>query len=776
MLRIKGGVYVLRGLSHYDKKYPNNKIKTFGHSKDIEKRSYGYTKEYEEEDDDHFKNRLETVIHSSNQARDGTRLMESMMFYFYKNERMNKSKELFKFEKEWIIQNDEQRIKDMFALSNINDITLFSSLKAVPFTDGEIVSHEDGESHSEDDSSSSNVEEKFKARPYQEKIISSLLNHYKEYDLGGLFLPPGYGKTCISTLFLIDLHPKRVLILTPRLSICNEWEKWLSHTDYNLITFNSESEQNIVSNNRKHTIIISTYQSFLTHKEEFNKFSPKFLICDEAHYLMSENKFSECLELKCKKMFLTATPKIHTIDEECENVITKSLDEEKFGKVIKHVSLSDAIDEGQLCGYRILIHNLPSTTKCHKHIKTLHRKYGRNKIIVFYNTKKSAKEAYEHLKESVKNCYYIDGNTSKDERQKIIMKFEKKKFGVIINIDVLSEGVSINCVDCVLMMEPRNSQKALVQITGRALRLHNGKECSVLCIPTDCIETLEIALTAFCYDSGSDIKVRKNILVESENIEETNKVVETVNKKLRMIEIGKNGGSFKDYKIQLLNECVIANGNKLISQKFIYDGIKLGVFLGNIKQTIREKQTVYKLAIENWRLKYKKLFELIDKKITENKRNIAASEKIKLLDEAVKNNKNNLIPMRYKEGKIELGRFLNNLITAIKTGERYNTEISEWQKEFPKLFKLICERVGENKKKPLCEISPSEKIKLLNEAIKNNENKLIDRKYQQNNIKLGIFLHNLIKGIKTGERYKKEIEIWKKQYPIIFQLINERIN
>jgi superfamily II DNA/RNA helicase len=131
--------------------------------------------------------------------------------------------------------------------------------------------------------------------------------------------------------------------------------------------------------------------------------------------------------------------------------------------------------------------------------------YNRKRIVVFYNTCEKTKEssniAKKYFKENVK-IYYIDGNTSQKERSEILDGFETKDdyVHIIFNVNILSEGVSLPCIDSILLMDAKTSHIMLMQIIGRALRVYKEKEESIICIPSSCLDTVNVLLQYFFLD------------------------------------------------------------------------------------------------------------------------------------------------------------------------------------------------------------------------------------------------------------------------------------
>lgn len=79
------------------------------------------------------------------------------------------------------------------------------------------------------------------------------------------------------------------------------------------------------------------------------------------------------------------------------------------------------------------------------------------------------------------NAQYVTGTTTKHERQAIIEDFKNGKIEVLCNVQVFTEGTDIPNIDCLVLARPTKSRILLIQMIGRGLRLHEGKEnCHVI--------------------------------------------------------------------------------------------------------------------------------------------------------------------------------------------------------------------------------------------------------------------------------------------------------
>jgi DNA repair protein RadD len=78
-------------------------------------------------------------------------------------------------------------------------------------------------------------------------------------------------------------------------------------------------------------------------------------------------------------------------------------------------------------------------------------------------------------------CGYMDGNTPVDERDDMCESFRNGDLKIIANIGVLTTGVDLPFVSCLVLARPTKSEMLYVQIIGRGLRKADGKDdCMIL--------------------------------------------------------------------------------------------------------------------------------------------------------------------------------------------------------------------------------------------------------------------------------------------------------
>lgn len=86
---------------------------------------------------------------------------------------------------------------------------------------------------------------------------------------------------------------------------------------------------------------------------------------------------------------------------------------------------------------------------------------------------------------------FVTGDTPDVERGQILDDFRNGRFPVLVNCGVFTEGTDIPNIDCVVLARPTQSRNLLVQMIGRGMRLHPGKEnCHII----DMVSSLETGI------------------------------------------------------------------------------------------------------------------------------------------------------------------------------------------------------------------------------------------------------------------------------------------
>ena len=106
---------------------------------------------------------------------------------------------------------------------------------------------------------------------------------------------------------------------------------------------------------------------------------------------------------------------------------------------------------------------------------------GRNSIIVFCITTSHAADMAAALMACGISAAYVTGDTSTDERGRILTEFKVGKIRALCGVDVFSTGFDAPNIDLIALCRPTQSPVTFVQQLGRGTRIAPGKDnCLVL--------------------------------------------------------------------------------------------------------------------------------------------------------------------------------------------------------------------------------------------------------------------------------------------------------
>ena len=415
---------------------------------------------------------------------------------------------------------------------------------------------------------------KLSPRPHQRPAIAAVVDALKSQDRAKLLMACGTGKTLTSlwiqeqVLGLDSTHqgPRRTVVLFPSISLLSqtlhEWTNQRSQTwrrlavcsdqsvvssrknspedysdvlvgdlDFSVTTNQSVIEKFLSSGDDQ--IIFATYQSSEQIGLAALKLDIEFdlVVCDEAHHLVGSADKANSIVLADekfptkKRLFMTATPRIITplATRKATDAGYKvsSMDDEKlFGTIAYELNFGQAIAEGVLTDYQVVIavssaqvaksldenkfvdinktktttHDLASTIASAKALE----KYGISKSISFHSTIRRSKSFVHILKtlsgESIDgippgvHADHVDGTMSSSERFKKLttLKRGSSSYSLLANARCLSEGVDVPALDGVIFVDPRQSEIDIVQAVGRAIRKSADKRVGTVVIPIVC--------------------------------------------------------------------------------------------------------------------------------------------------------------------------------------------------------------------------------------------------------------------------------------------------
>lgn len=356
-------------------------------------------------------------------------------------------------------------------------------------------------------------------------------------DRATIVLPCGTGKTLIAELVAAKCLPETAILFFPSIALIRQtlaaWKRDKPLGEFDCLcvcsdetvaddesdihvsdlvedgatvtTDSKEISRFMLDGSGKPKVLFSTYQSSRMIR------LPRpadLVIMDEAHRTAGKDGlFSHALDdanLPAKKrLFMTATPR-HAQADSSDTKSFSMLDEAVYGRICYLMSISDAIKQNLICDYKIVVsvvtddiaaklesENIGSDPKMlaiAAAIRSATEEFGVSKIITFHNSVASAKHfasdaSARHILDNLSDIHHVNGKMRLAERSKTLRSFAESKAGLVTNARCLTEGVDIPAVDMVVIAGRRTSVTDIVQSSGRALRLHEGKKVGYIAIP-----------------------------------------------------------------------------------------------------------------------------------------------------------------------------------------------------------------------------------------------------------------------------------------------------
>lgn len=362
----------------------------------------------------------------------------------------------------------------------------------------------------------------FKPRDYQRDAVFNMLmykNCCVEISTSG-------GKTLISYMlfrFMKDvLGIKHILFVTPKTNLTTQsYNQFVNYDNKNGVEHDWTCGEIHANAKKKEeyddNIVFGNYQSLVRKKKEFfDKFD--CIIIDEAHHAPNTSCrtiLKRCVNVKYKIGMTGTFPK----DGEHDSFVLQSyigpvvyrltsheLINEKKSATPVHVNVIEMkyLDDDKLralyalrnvrksddptIGGKILNQEKDVVREDPLRLSficNMIRKTTKNSLVIFTDIQTEyGKSIYNYLREgSDKFVYYIDGNTSTSQRDKIKQAMEddlNQNTIVVASIGCFSEGIDIANMWNIFLVESTKSDTIMAQLLGRGMRKFEGKDKTVL--------------------------------------------------------------------------------------------------------------------------------------------------------------------------------------------------------------------------------------------------------------------------------------------------------
>ncbi|MDO7983493.1 DEAD/DEAH box helicase ['Bituminaria bituminosa' little leaf phytoplasma] len=297
------------------------------------------------------------------------------------------------------------------------------------------------------------------------------------------------------------------------------------------------------------------------------------LIIDEAHHSVA-NTYKIIIDHflqfnpNCKILGVTATP-IRGDKKKLKEI---------FPEITAQITVQELIQAGYLVKPEVFIRdvgiqkkiynlynknqeydlnkvaNIINTTAINSEVINHWKKYAHNRqTVIFCANIKHAHDVTETFKKAGIKAQLITGNYKSEKRNIILKNFDKTKFQVIVNVNVLTEGWDCQIVSCVVLLRPSSFKSTIVQMIGRGLRpiTNNTQYPNIIkkdCIILDFGTSIQNNPKLFEYLSLKNPKNKKNLnnvnnknfTDISENSKESKEIQFTKDVKMKKYDILKN--------------------------------------------------------------------------------------------------------------------------------------------------------------------------------------------------------------------------------------------
>lgn len=333
----------------------------------------------------------------------------------------------------------------------------------------------------------------FELHDHQETAISECLRKKRTIILSST----SSGKSLIIYSLMRALEGKKILILTPRVSLVNQlysdFEEYSENNDFDV----ESNCHKIFSGEDKHSdkaVFISTWQSlYRMGKKYFEQFDA--IMADEVHEFEAKS-CSGILDKSVNAFYRFGFTGTLNDAKTHELTLTGS-----FGPPVRVSSTSDLMDKGivsnlevrgiilkyptheatavKKMNYQQEIDYIIQHNKRNRVIETIAKKANGNVLVMVRYIEKHGKYLYEQMKENLKDkeVYFVYGKVSADTREEIRKLMEKKSNIVVVaSIQIFSTGINIKNLHHVILGHPTKSKIKVLQSIGRGLRLHKSKD------------------------------------------------------------------------------------------------------------------------------------------------------------------------------------------------------------------------------------------------------------------------------------------------------------
>ena len=242
-------------------------------------------------------------------------------------------------------------------------------------------------------------------------------------------------------------------------------------------------------------ITVETVQTVYRHLDDYNDI--RVVIADEAHLFLARTFKAVVEHFKSQGAYtigFSASP--------CR--LDGSSMSDIFDSMVDGPQTAELIDKKRLCPYEYYapltvdvselkkqrgdyvtseVENLMEPAIYGRVIDEYKRLCPDKQAIAFCCSIKHSKQVAQQFRDAGIVAQHVDGNTPAKEREAIMESFRAGDIQILTNVNLFSEGISVDGIGAVIMLRPTASLALCLQQWGRGLRYQDGKVCTII----DCV-------------------------------------------------------------------------------------------------------------------------------------------------------------------------------------------------------------------------------------------------------------------------------------------------
>jgi len=428
-------------------------------------------------------------------------------------------------------------------------------------------------------------------RRYQRNAVDAALKllTQKKKKNGLVVLPTGSGKSLVIAK-TIQEYGKKTIVLQPTKEILEQNLGKLKKFGMDDIgIFSASMGEKTIGQTT-----IATIGTIIKHKERFNNFDA--VIVDEAHLCNSKGgQYEEFINhLNLPVLGLTATPfrmryyedSFNTGEYVVESRFLTRTRPRIFNTIIHITQVPELFEQGYLCpihydyqndydsreiksnstgqGYNDnALENYNKQQNIIQKIVNEVLKSDAKHILIFTHFRSESQAVIEYLYKYGISCSEVSGETKKIDRENILSDFQSGKIRCVVNVGVLTVGFDFPELDQIIIGRPMKSLALFYQISGRGLRISEGKTHCKLTDLCDNIKRFGEINSFYIEDisGGKELwRLKSNIgyltglnLLTGTDLEERQTVTHKEKKKVAEGELIIPFGKHKDKKLNIID-------------------------------------------------------------------------------------------------------------------------------------------------------------------------------------------------------------------------------